>query len=360
MITISLCMIVKNEEAVLPRILEQMKKIADEIIIVDTGSTDNTRALASAYNCQIFDFIWQDDFSAARNFAISKASMDYWMWLDADDVITDANQEKLLNLKAHLDPNTDMVMMKYATGFNAQGQSIFSYYRERLLKNGRGFLWEGKVHESVTPRGNIIHVPIEIEHRKLSVSDPDRNLNIYRGMLARGEYLEPRHQFYYGRELYTHGQYAQAAAILSHFLEDPSGWKENKIEACLQLSDCYNRLGFFEQGRKILFSSFLYDTPRAEICCEIGRLLLADQRYGEAAHWYEQALACQPDETSGAFIQSDCYDFLPCIQLCVCYDRLGDYTKAYEYHCRSRALRPDAEAVCMNQKYFQKLGFSED
>ena len=360
MITLSLCMIVKNEEAVLPRILEQMKPVADEIIIVDTGSTDNTRDIASAYTSQVFAFPWRDDFAAARNFAVSKASMDYWMWLDADDVITPENQEKLLALKKDLDPDTDLVMMKYVTGFDARGQGVFSYYRERLMKNGAGFLWEGRVHESVTPRGKILYLPIEIQHRKLSVPDPDRNLRIYQGMLERGEYLEPRHQFYYGRELYTHGQYARAAQVLSHFLREPGGWKENKIEACLQLSDCCSHLGFPDQSRQVLFSSFLYDTPRAEICCEIGRLLLAEQRYREAAHWYEQALACEPDETSGAFIQTDCYGFLPCIQLCVCYDRLGDRPKAYAYHCRARALKPDSEAVMSNQQYFRRLGFPGD
>ena len=71
--SISLCMIVKNEEAVLGRILEQMKEVADEIIIVDTGSTDQTKAIAGQFTDLIYDFPWQQDFAAARNFACSKA-----------------------------------------------------------------------------------------------------------------------------------------------------------------------------------------------------------------------------------------------------------------------------------------------
>ena len=99
MITFSLCMIVKNEESVLGRILEPMREIADEIILVDTGSSDRTKEIAGKYTEKIFDYPWQQDFAAARNFACSRASCQYWMWLDADDMITPDNQKKLLRLK---------------------------------------------------------------------------------------------------------------------------------------------------------------------------------------------------------------------------------------------------------------------
>ena len=65
---------------------------------------------------RFYDFLWKDDFSAARNFITEKADTDYWMWLDADDVITPENQEKLLRLKESMDSDTDVVMMDYAVG----------------------------------------------------------------------------------------------------------------------------------------------------------------------------------------------------------------------------------------------------
>ena len=77
MITISLCMIVKNEERILSRCLDSVKDLVDEIIIVDTGSTDATKRIAAEYTDKIYDFAWIDDFSAARNFAFSKASKEY-------------------------------------------------------------------------------------------------------------------------------------------------------------------------------------------------------------------------------------------------------------------------------------------
>jgi Glycosyl transferase family 2. len=76
-ITISLCMIVKNEELTLDRCLTSIKDAVDEIIIVDTGSTDLTKNIGKKYTDKIFDFKWIDDFSAARNFSFSKATMDY-------------------------------------------------------------------------------------------------------------------------------------------------------------------------------------------------------------------------------------------------------------------------------------------
>ena len=77
MITISLCMIVKNESEVLARCLDSVRGAVDEIIIVDTGSDDNTREIARRYTDHVYDFEWIDDFSAARNYSFSKASMDY-------------------------------------------------------------------------------------------------------------------------------------------------------------------------------------------------------------------------------------------------------------------------------------------
>ena len=137
MISIGLCMIVKNEEAVLRRILTPMSKLVDKIYICDTGSVDKTKEIAREFTDEVYDFLWKDDFSAARNFITEKADTDYWMWLDADDVITPENQEKLLRLKESMDSDTDVVMMDYAVGFDEWEHVTFSYYRERIMKTSR-------------------------------------------------------------------------------------------------------------------------------------------------------------------------------------------------------------------------------
>ena len=221
-------------------------------------------------------------------------------------------------------------------------------------------MYKRQVHEAVTPRGNILYSPVEIEHRKLAAGDSDRNLRIYETMIGEGETLCPRHQFYYGRELYYHQRYEEAVKIFEHFLEEPDGWVENRIDACLQLSRCREQLGQKREAFLALTGSFLYDEPRAEILCEIGRLLMGEHAYKTAAYWYQRALELTPRDTSGAFVLQDCYGYIPYMQLCVCFDHLGDHKKAREYHLLARELKPEAEAVKQNQLYFDKLFQDEE
>jgi len=352
LITISLCMIVKNEEKVLARCLESAKGFADEIIIVDTGSQDRTKEIARAYTEKIYDFSWKDDFSAARNESFSKASMDYCMWLDADDVVTEENQGKLKELKERLDPDTDMVMMKYAISETQDGKALFSYYRERLVKNKRGFLWAGRVHEAISPEGKVVYSEITISHRKEGQKDPGRNLRIYEKMEKEGEAFDGRSRFYYGRELMAHGRYSEGIKTLEAFLEG-EGWTENKIEACINLAECFQALGQKEKGAKALTGSFLYGAPRGEACFGLGRYFQEREQWKEAIFWYETALKLSPPAESGGFIRWDYYGYLPEINLCVCYDRLGDREKAYAYHLKARERKPDAEAVKWNEQYFE-------
>lgn len=162
MISLSLCMIVKNEEAVLERILKPVSQVMDAILIADTGSSDRTKEIAEQYTSLVYDFPWCDDFSAPRNFLLEKVRTDYWMWMDADDVLNEENLEKLKSLKEALDPGTDVVMMEYAAGFDQSGRTTFSYFRERIMKTSRNFRWNGAVHETVIPEGNIIYSDVVI------------------------------------------------------------------------------------------------------------------------------------------------------------------------------------------------------
>ena len=254
--------------------MKPVSQVMDAILIADTGSSDRTKEIAEQYTSLVYDFPWCDDFSAPRNFLLEKVRTDYWMWLDADDVLDEENLEKLKSLKETLDPGTDVVMMEYAAGFDQSGRTTFSYFRERIMKTSRNFRWNGAVHEAVIPEGNIIYSDVVIRHRKCGKSDPDRNLRIYEKMLAGGEKLEPRHQLYYGRELYYNQRYTEAEAVLVEFLKNPSGWLENKIDACFVLGQCYRQMGEKKSALEAFLYSLTMDVPRAEICCEVGKLSL--------------------------------------------------------------------------------------
>ena len=208
--TLSLCMIVKNEEDVIGRCLECVSDIFDEIIVVDTGSEDKTRDIVKKYTKNLYYFKWIEDFAAARNYAFSKATKDYIMWLDADDIILDKDKEKIKELKINMDKSIDMVMMKYNTSFDSDGNVTFSYYRERIFKRSKKFRWIGEIHEVIPLEGNIIYSDAAISHKKLKNNDPKRNLRIFENMIADGKELDPRQQFYYARELYYNKRYEDA------------------------------------------------------------------------------------------------------------------------------------------------------
>ncbi len=356
MVSISLCMIVKNEEDVLERCLDSVADLVDEIVIVDTGSTDRTREIAARYTDKIFDFPWRDDFAAARNESFAHASMDYCMWLDADDVLLEADRAAFLELKETLDPAVSVVMAPYHTGFDESGRVTFSYYRERLIKDHAGMRWEGAVHEAIAPVGQIHYAQFAVTHRKTRPSDPDRNLRIYQAQVDAGKALEPRQQFYYGRELYYHSRWEEALTVFQQFLADGRGWVENDIDACCHCAYCQEQLGRSEQALASLLRTFAYDRPRAEVCCELGRWFFQRERYGQAVYWYALALTCPRDDRRGGFVSPDCYGYLPCIQACVCYDRLGDQKRAEGFNELAATYKPDDPAVLHNRAYFQSLG----
>jgi glycosyltransferase involved in cell wall biosynthesis len=353
--TISLCMIVKNEEDVLARCLDSVKDLTDEIIITDTGSTDRTVEIAQRYTDQVYSFEWVDDFSAARNFSFSKARMQYCLWLDADDIFLQPDREAFRQMKETLSPDTDVVMLPYHAAFDEQGKPSFSYYRERLLRRTAGFQWKGAVHEAVEISGKIVYGQAAVTHRKLHPGDPDRNLRIFERQLASGISLSPREQFYYARELSYHGRDQETIALLEPFVDSGQGWVENSIEACRLLAGCYDRENRPDAALGALLKSLRFDVPRAEVCCDIGRHFFDRCAYRQAIYWYEQALACKRDDTSGAFVLPDCYGYLPYLQLCICYDRMGEHQKARLCNDQAEQCRPGTEACRFNREYFSAL-----
>lgn len=348
--TLSLCMIVKNECEVLGRALSNASVYADEIIVVDTGSTDCTKSVARNFTDKVYDFKWIDDFSAARNFAVSKASSDYWMWLDADDVVSNDSARGISKLMRKLDPTVDAVMLPYSLG-------NFSYLRERILRNSPDFRFRGRVHEAVPLGDKVISAPYAVLHAKPSSRvGGTRNLDIYKKMIAAGEKFEPRERYYFARELYFNSDYKGAADEFEKFLGAyKAAFKPNLIDACLMLSRCYDKLGDKDRSMAALLRSLAFGVPTGEIACELGFRFFAENDYSAAAYWFERATRCKVDVSTGAFVDGDCYNFLPFVWLTVCYDRLGKKKIAYRWHCRAKKVKPEHPSVIANQAYFDSL-----
>src|SRR5690554_2750789 len=266
MITISLCMIVKNEEDTLARCLSSVHDIVDEIIIVDTGSTDKTKDIDRKFTSKIYDFQWIDDFSAARKYSFSKATKNYILWHDADDVILPNDRKKLIKLKETLDSSIVTVMMKYNYAFDEYGNVTLCFYRERLVKRSHNPVWHDPIHEFIGIQGKTINEDICITHKRIHDAS-DRNLLIFEKMIEQGRTMSARNYFYYAKELYYHERFEEAIEYFNKFLDSGEGWAEDNINACYHLSICYENINHRPNMLKSLLRSFEYDLPRAEICC---------------------------------------------------------------------------------------------
>lgn len=174
--SVSLCIIAKNERDRLPRCLASAKPVVDEIIVVDTGSTDETRDLAVVFGAKLFDFAWEDDFSKARNFSLSKASGDWILVLDADETLSSADYEgfrRILVSSRSRPVAFRMQTRNYSNLVNTVGfrpirgeypdEAGMGWYpsdKVRLFPNDSRIRFDYPVHELVEPSLNDLKIPI--------------------------------------------------------------------------------------------------------------------------------------------------------------------------------------------------------
>lgn len=327
MISLSLCMIVKNEELKLSNCLNSLKNILDEIIIIDTGSTDKTKEIAKTFTDKVFDFIWIDDFSAARNFSFSKATCDYIMWLDADDVLSKEEHIKLKMLKDNFDTSYDSISMIYDLGISSNENNQIQYKRNRIVKRSKNFKWIGFVHEFLNVDGKILESDIHITHMKTQGSS--RNLDIYKKKIKEGYNLAPRDTYYYGKELFYNGFYDESIDVLSKVIDSTESWVEQQIDCINCLCDIYIHKNMTKRAREVLTKAFELTPLRGETLYRYALSFQVEGKYELAISWYEMIDKIPIPSTSlGGFVYTQYYTWLPHIQQCVCYYALGDVEKS--------------------------------
>lgn len=172
---VSLTIIARNEEANLPACLASVADLFDEIILIDTGSIDRTREVARSLGAQVFDVPWIDDFAAARNAALERATGDVIFWLDADDRIDDENRGRLRSLLDGLrDDGTAFVMGCLSESVNGTDSAVLAD-RIRLFPNRPEVRWEDRVHEQILPSLHRAGIPIrraDVTIRHTGYTDP--------------------------------------------------------------------------------------------------------------------------------------------------------------------------------------------
>jgi len=150
--TLSVCMIARDEAARLPRALESVRGVAHEVIVVDTGSRDNTMALAHALGARVLETPWTDDFAAARNVALGAAKSDWILSLDADEELAPGQKTVLAACLARRDVDAWNVLLRSKLGGTQAGLE-FQHQFPRLFRNGLAIRFAGRVHEQV--RGSL-------------------------------------------------------------------------------------------------------------------------------------------------------------------------------------------------------------
>lgn len=328
MITISACLIVKNEEEVLARCLDSLKGIVDEIIIVDTGSTDRTKEIAAIYTDRIYEFVWIDDFAAARNFSFSKATMDYIYVADADEVIDGDNKDKFIELKRAILPEIEIVQMKYMN--QLQYNTTYNFdeeYRPKLYKRLRNFYWVDPVHESVTLEPVVYDSEIEIIHLPLNNHAP-RDFKTFQKTIARGDKLSKKLQNMYARELFiagTEDDFLEAEAYFEQLSEENITTDELKIIQCV-LTKCGRLKKDLAQFFKHSLKNIADEKASAEICYEIGEYFYEIDDFKEATIWYYNA-AYETESELNIHYAGD----YALMRLSECFAKLGNEEQAEAY-----------------------------
>jgi glycosyltransferase involved in cell wall biosynthesis len=216
---LSVAIIAKNEEAMLARCLESVKG-ADEIVVVDTGSTDMTKEIAKTYTDKVFDFAWCDDFSAARNEALKHCTHDWCLSIDADEVLEPGGIEKL---RQHLTTYKDAVGIRMACGVN-------SYHVPRCFRNTPLIKWVGRIHELPnTTDYDKTDVTITYASSPAHALDPDRNVRILEAEHAERP-TDSRILYYLAREYCYRGRYTEAIATFDNYFQ-LAAWLPEKADA---------------------------------------------------------------------------------------------------------------------------------
>lgn len=155
-VSLCLCMIAKDEEAFLKKCIESVRDIVDEIVIVDTGSTDNTVKLARELGADVYPYTWEDSFALARNYAMSKAKSDWLLLLDADETLEREDQEKLLSfIRTTTFDGAHLRIRNYTGSYSPDQYSLHNALR--LLRNNGQYQFHGAIHEQITSEnaGNL-------------------------------------------------------------------------------------------------------------------------------------------------------------------------------------------------------------
>jgi tetratricopeptide (TPR) repeat protein len=350
---LSVCMIVKDEERNLPRCLGSIKKAADEIVVVDTGSRDDTVEIARKLGAKLGYFEWCDDFAAARNHALSLATGDWVLIMDADDEMAPGGDEALRTLLDH--PQAVDVFALATRIACANGLESFIAH-PRLFRNHLGLHYTNGVHEQLVyadgqPALPQMNTGISVYHHGYLAGESDmearreRNLRILAAELSRHPERATTH-FFLGKEYRMQQNFAQAAPCFQHALllcpENSHSLTRLKIFA--YLGEALSGVGRGEEA-VATYQRGLKDYPEnAELLFGLGEAQRLLGKEDEAAACYQAALE---GNFGNKLANQDftCRDLKPRLRLAEFALAKGDWEEAQRHWEPAHFIRGDVPAL---------------
>lgn len=355
--TLSLCMIVKNEEKYLEGCLQSVQGVVDEIIIVDTGSTDATIAIAERFGAKVIHFPWIGDFAAARNAGLEQATCDWILVLDADERLDEATKHHLKPLLRHNEViGYSLVIENYLGQEEVEGSQVALLFR--VFRNRPDVRFEGIVHEQATPSAGRTGLKsrsceVKIVHYgylRSCMDERDKNRRNFE-LLEKHREMEPNNPYVYfqlGQTLKLMNRLEEAEANYAQALEL---LEEQKLPTDLPYyPNLYYNLGDLSRRRKEFDRALAFLEKGAELFGDhvdtrftIGLTYLDQERWSEAIPHFEHCLGM------GQVIHAGGID--PTIALhkalnalAICHARLGDNRKGITFLEKAIARHPNPDA----------------
>lgn len=263
-VTIGISMIARNEEKNIGNILRDLGSFVDDIVVVDTGSTDGTVEIAKSFGARVFHFKWCDDFSAARNYALDQANTDYIVWLDADDRLSPENAMRLGALKRTLAGGTQLgIFMRLLNEHEDRRPDKCDMLRGVPVRPD--IRWEGRVHEQLMP--SLVAagleckmVPVTINHvgyATKAMLDEKCRRNIR--LMEMEENKQANILFHLAASYGCIGDYDNALKYAEHCIECNN--YQFTYNASMLMADCMVKMGKLEHAVTVMENILIaYDT----------------------------------------------------------------------------------------------------
>ena len=299
------------------RCLDSVDKWADEIVVVDTGSTDSTMDICRAhpkvmlYESEYYnkDTHYSDfRFNIAKNESISKCTGDWVIWWDADDYIDESGACRIRELASNA---TEDCLFTFICSY---GTLRFEHCR--MFRNGAGIKFDEhhSCHEYLNSCGkpHFVARDIVVKHLpgKKGVSSATRNVAILEKDYFERGYKDQRTMFYLANSYREVGRHDEAVSLYNEYLK-VSKWREERYFATLYKAQIFSSIGNFNDAFKAIYDCLFEDDRFAESYCLMGDILLHQGECEKARHWYSLALLLEPPADSRLFTEHTSYNQYP-------------------------------------------------